>query len=90
VVKTLLLAAALALAGCATAPPAPRVEVRYVQVDPPAPPLVNRPELPVLALREGDDAGAVLQAHRETIKLLQAWGLRLEALLDAYRPKEKK
>jgi hypothetical protein len=36
------------------------------------------------------DPGTVIQLHRETIKRLQAWGLELEAALEAYRKKDTK
>ena len=78
-----LLALAVLLTGCAT------TEVKYVTVDPPPPPVINRPELPVLSITKDMDAGTILQLHRETIKVLQAWGLELEAALNAYR-KDKK
>jgi len=70
----------LVLGGCATQP-----EVRVIR--PPEPPVIARPELPVLAVSKDMDAGTVLQLHRETIKRLQAWGLELEAALEAYRRK---
>ena len=73
----------LFLVGCAT------TEVKTVIVDPPQPPVINRPELPVLTITKDMDAGTILQLHRETIKVLQAWGLELEAALNAYR-KDKK
>lgn len=78
----------LLLTGCASVQPLPP-EIRYVQVQPPAPPVVNRPELPVLSLKPGDTPDVVIQAHRESIKLLQQWGLQLEAILDGYRKKDK-
>lgn len=74
-VKVLLLT--LLLSGCAT--------TKYVVVSPPEPPVIARPELPVLRATIDMDAGAILQLHRETIKVLQAWGRELEAALDAYR-----
>lgn len=75
---------ALTVSGCATPPPQPRV------ADWPEPPVLNRPELPVLAITKDMDPGTVLQLHRETIKRLQAWGLELEAALNAYRKKDPK
>ena len=71
------------LVGCASAP-----ELRVA--DWPEPPVVDRPELPVLSLTPDMDAGTVIQLHRETIKRLQAWGLELEAALNAYRKKDTK
>lgn len=57
----------------------------------PEPPVINRPELPVLKIEKDMDPGTVIQLHRETIKVLQLWGLELEAALEAYRkPKENK
>lgn len=69
------------LAGCASKP-----EVRVM--DWPEPPVINRPELPVLQATPDMDAGTIIQLHRETIKVLQAWGLELEAALNAYRKKD--
>lgn len=81
-VKYLLI---LLLAGCAT------TKVEYRVADIPEPPVIQRPELPVLNTRPGDDAGVVIQLHRETIKLLQGYAKELEAALNAYRkPKETK
>lgn len=85
----LLLALSLLLTGCASAVKPLPPEIRYVKVEPPAPPVVNRPELPVLSLKPGDTPDVVIQAHRESIKLLQQWGLQLEAILDGYRKKDK-
>jgi len=56
----------------------------------PEPPVVNRPELPVLDITKDMDPGTIIQLHRETIKRLQAWGLELEAALNAYRKKDTK
>ena len=61
--------------------------VRFVTVCP-EPPYIERPELDVLTLKEGDTPDIVIQAHRVTIKKLQKWGLEQEVLLDGYR-KEK-
>jgi len=69
----------LLLAGCGTT----KIEYRYLEL--PEPPVINRPELPVLEISKEMDAGTVLQLHRQTIKILQAWGLELEAALSAYR-----
>lgn len=71
------LAIALLLSGCAT--------TEYRVVDVPEPPVIKRPDLPVLSATKDMDAGTVLQLHRETILVLQAWGRELEAALDAYR-----
>lgn len=81
-VKYLLI---LLLTGCAT------TQIEYRVADIPEPPVIVRPELPVLNTKPGDDAGTVLQLHRETIKLLQGYAKELEAALNAYRkPKEAK
>lgn len=77
----LSLASLLLLTGCATCQPEIRVEKA------PEPPTIQRPDLPVLSIHSNMDAGTVIQLHRETIKRLQAWGLELEAALDAYRRK---
>ena len=55
----------------------------------PEPPYIERPELDVLNLKEGDGPDTVIQAHRVTIKKLQKWGLEEEAILDGYRKKDK-
>jgi hypothetical protein len=73
---------ALSVVGCATQP-----QIEYRVADVPEPPTVNRPELPVLAITKDMDPGTIVQLHRETIKRLQAWGLELEAALNAYRKK---
>lgn len=73
------------LTACSTAP---KIEYRVADVSEPL--KVNRPELPVLTVTKDMDPGTVIQLHRETIKLLQAWGLELEAALNAYRKKDPK
>lgn len=78
-VKYLLI---LLLTGCATT-----TRVEYITVQPPEPPVIERPALPVLNIQPGDDAGLVLQLHRETIKVLQSYAKELEAALNAYRRK---
>lgn len=80
-----LLLISLLLVGCAHDP-----KIEYVIVEPPAPPTINRPELPVLQVTREMDPGTIIQLHRETIKVLQAWGLELEAALNAYRKKDVK
>jgi hypothetical protein len=75
----------LLLAGCASTP-----QVEYRVIDVPEPPVIQRPELPVLNIKPGDDAGTVLQLHRETIKVLQSFAKELETALNAYRKKEVK
>lgn len=81
-----VLCAVLFLAACAHQP---QIEYRTAPV--PEPPTINRPELPVLQVTKDMDPGTVIQLHRETIKVLQAWGLELEAALNAYRkPKDNK
>ena len=77
---------ALLLVGCAHT----EVRTEYLIVEPPPPPTINSPQLPVLSATKEMDAGTILQLHRETIKVLQAWGMELEAALDAYRKKESK
>lgn len=78
-----MLILAASVAGCATTP---QIEYRVAQI--PEPPVVNRPELPVLKVTKDMDPGTILQLHRETIKVLQSWGLELEAALNAYRTKK--
>ena len=70
----------LALTGCASAP-----NVRIADV--PEPPVIARPDLPVLNITATMDAGQVLSLHRQTIKILQAYAAELEAALNAYRKK---
>lgn len=69
------------LTGCAT------TRVEYRTADIPEPPVITRPALPTDGLTAGQDAGTVLQLHRETIKVLQSWGKELEEALNAYRKK---
>jgi PBP1b-binding outer membrane lipoprotein LpoB len=78
-VKALLLA--LLLTGCA----APKTQIEYRVADVPEPPVINRPDLPVLTITKDMDPGTIIQLHRETILVLKAWGLELEAALNAYR-----
>jgi len=79
VVKYLII---LLLTGCASVP---QIEYRVAQI--PQPPVINRPELPVLLITKDMDPGTIIQLHRETIKVLQSWGLELEAALNSYRKK---
>lgn len=62
-------------------------KTEYITVCP-APPFIERPELDVLNLKEGDTPDVVIQAHRVTIKKLQKWGLEEETILNGYRKKE--
>jgi hypothetical protein len=80
----ILVVLAFCLSGCA-APPKPEVRVEYVKVSQIEPPIIPRPELDTDYLKDGMDAGTVIQAHRLTIKKLQQWGLELESALNAYR-----
>ena len=75
----------LTLTGCETFG---KTKVEYITVCPEAP-YIERPELDVLNLKEGDTPDMVIQAHRMTIKKLQKWGLEEEAILDGYRKKDK-
>lgn len=77
-VKIILVA--LLLSGCST---------KYIIITE-EPPIVTRPELPVLSLKEGDEPDVVVRAYRETILRLQSWGLELETILDGYRRKSTK
>lgn len=65
-----------------------QTKTEYITVCPEAP-FIERPELDVLNLKEGDSPDVVIQAHRVTIKKLQKWGLEEEAILDGYRKKDK-
>lgn len=76
-VKVIVLA--LLLSGCST---------RYIIITE-EPPVVTRPELPVLSLKEGDEPDVVVRAYRETVLRLQAWGLELETILNGYRKSTK-
>lgn len=60
----------------------------YINVCPEAP-FIERPELEVLNLKDGDTPDQVIQAHRVTIKKLQKWGLEEEAVLNGYRKGQK-
>lgn len=71
----------LTLTGCETFG---RTKVEYITICP-EPPFIERPELDVLNLKEGDTPDVVIQSHRVTIKKLQKWGLEEEAILDGYR-----
>lgn len=75
----LILICILFLSGCAT-----QVRTEYVKAPQVEPPIITRPDLDTDYLKPGMDPGEVLQAHRLTIKKLQAWGLELEAALKAY------
>ena len=61
-----------------------QTKTEYITVCP-EPPFIERPELEVLNLKEGDTPDVVIQAHRVTIKKLQKWGLEEEVILDGYR-----
>ena len=65
-----------------------QTKTEYITVCP-EPPFIERPELEVLNLKEGDTPDVVIQAHRVTIKKLQKWGLEEEVILDGYRKKDK-
>ena len=65
-----------------------QTKTEYITVCPEAP-FIERPELDVLNLKEGDSPDVVIQAHRVTIKKLQKWGLEEEAVLNGYRKKDK-
>lgn len=82
--RTAIIICVLFLSACSTTG-GPRVE--FVPVCP-EPPFIERPELDVLNLKEGDTPDIVLQSHRVTIKQLQKWGIEQEVILDGYR-KEK-
>lgn len=79
----IIILSAFILTACATG----GKQVDYLTVCP-EPPFIERPELDVLNLKDGDGPDIVIQAHRVTIKKLQKWGLEEEAILNGYR-KEK-
>lgn len=83
VVGITVIAYTFLLSGCSLF----QTKTEYINVCP-APPFIERPELDVLNLKEGDTPDVVIQAHRITIKKLQKWGLEEEAILDGYRKKE--
>lgn len=66
-----------------------QTKTEYITVCP-EPPFIERPELEVLNLKDGDTPDVVIQAHRVTIKKLQKWGLEEEVILDSYRKKDTK
>jgi hypothetical protein len=74
--------AILLLTGCACKPV---IEYRYVKM--PEPVRIERPAIIALNIDESQDAGTVIQLHRETIKVLQGYAKELEVALDAYRSK---
>lgn len=78
--KRVLLIVMLALGGCASAP-----KVEYRVADYPEPPVIQRPELPVLTITKDMPAGEVIQLHRQTIVILEGYAAKLEAALAAYR-----
>lgn len=61
-----------------------QTKTEYITVCP-EPPFIERPELEVLNLKDGDTPDVVIQAHRVTIKKLQKWGLEEEVILNSYR-----
>lgn len=67
------------LAGCTT--------TEYIQVEPPQPPIIVRPELETDNLKPGDGPDKVISAFRVTIKRLQQYAMELETALEAYRKK---
>lgn len=64
-----------------------QTKTEYITVCP-EPPFIERPELEVLNLKDGDTPDVVIQAHRVTIKKLQKWGLEEEVILNSYRKKK--
>lgn len=75
----------LAGVGCTQPTPVPRA----VLVACPPPPVVHRPHLPIHGLRPGATPDEVALAYAQSIRLLQAYALELETLLDAHRPPRK-
>ena len=83
--KALSIILLLSLTGCSLF----QTKTEYINVCP-EPGFIERPELDVLNLKEGDSPDVVIQAHRLTIKKLQKWGLEEEVMLDGYRKKDTK
>lgn len=69
----------LFLSGCAA-----QVRTEYVKAPQVEPPVITRPDLDTDYITPDMNPGEVIQAHRLTIKKLQAWGLELEQALKAY------
>ena len=82
--RAIALIIALSLSACQSA----QVRTEYI-TSCPVPPVIERPDLDVLNLKDGDGPDVVIQAHRVTIKKLQKWGLEEETVLNGYRKDTK-
>ena len=70
----------LMVTGCSTLSPH-----SIITSECPVPSVIERPKLEIDGLKDGDDPGTVIQAHRLTIKRLMKWGLEQETILNGYR-----
>lgn len=78
--KIILTFLLLMVTGCSTLSPH-----SIITSECPVPPVIERPKLEIDEMKDGDDAGKVIQAHRITIKRLMKWGLEQETILNGYR-----
>lgn len=78
--KINLLFLLLVVTGCSSLSPQ-----NIIVAECPVPPVIERPVLDIDSLKDGDDPGTVIQAHRLSIKRLMKWGIEQETLLNGYR-----
>ena len=83
----------LFLSGCATTRPCePIVQIKevpkIVYKNPPSPPEINKPDLPLYSLDEDSDPDKIAKAYVATVELLRDYAKKLEIALDAYRSED--
>lgn len=91
--RSLIIIAAMVLAGCSTCKPqiverVVTVEVKVPVATPiPEPKAVSRPQLMIFELTSADEEepGKVIKYYRASIKQLQGYVVELETILDGYR-----
>jgi hypothetical protein len=83
--RPLVILALAALAACAGAPPAMRIDVP-VAVPCPPPPVAVRPALPIEQINEHSTASEILRAYVATTEVLMGYAEALEKLLLGYQP----
>lgn len=91
--RSLIIIAAMVLAGCGTCKPqiverTTTVEVKVPVTTPiPEPKVVTRPQLMIFQLTSTDEAdpGKVIKYYSASIKQLQGYAVELETILDGYR-----
>jgi hypothetical protein len=69
--------------GCASVPKP--IQQAPIVSQCPVPGSINRPDLPIDHLQNDSTPDEVVLAAKLSIKILQKWGLQLEAILDGYR-----